>query len=98
MMLRHDEPRRAEIELKKLEELEKKRAVGTNVYATEDLRALLLEKTGKTDESISLIRAIVGRRGARPDGAVVLIAALARAEKLHRGVRPVRADLAEASG
>jgi tetratricopeptide (TPR) repeat protein len=81
LLLRHDDPRRGEAELKKLEELEKKREAGTNAYATEDLRALLLEKTGKKDEAVELIRRTVGRPGAPPEGPVVLIAALARTEK-----------------
>jgi tetratricopeptide (TPR) repeat protein len=81
LLLRHDDTRRAEVELKKLEELENKRQAGTNAYATQDLRALLLEKTGKKEDAIALIRRTVGRPGAPPEGPVVLIAALARAEK-----------------
>ena len=54
--------------MKKLEELEKKREAGTNAYATEDLRALLLERTGKKDEAVALIRRSVGRPGAARGG------------------------------
>ncbi len=84
LLLRHDDPRRAEAELKKLEELEAKRAVGTNAYATEDLRALWLEKIGKKDEAVALIRKTVGRPGTRPEGAVVLIAALAQRRSMSK--------------
>ena len=81
LLLQHGDTRRAEVELKKLEELETRRAVGTNVFGTENLRAMLLEKTGQKDEALALIRKAVGRRGTRPDAVVVLLAALARAEK-----------------
>ena len=81
LLLRHNDTRRAEIELKKLEDLEKKREAGTNAYATEDLRALWLEKIGKKDEAVALIRKTVSRSGFRPEGVVVLTAALARAGK-----------------
>jgi tetratricopeptide (TPR) repeat protein len=81
LLLKHNEMAQADGELKKLEELEKKREVGTNAYGTEDLRALFLEKSDKRDEAIALIRRTVGRPGARPDGALALTAALARAEK-----------------
>ena len=59
LLLRHDEPDRAAAELTKLEELENKRAAGTNAYATEDLRMALLEKTGQKDAAVALMRRIV---------------------------------------
>ena len=93
--------RRAEVELKKLEDLEKKReAGGTNAYATKDLRtASCWKKIGKRKRPSELIRKTVSRSGVRPEGGVVVLtAAAARAGKICRGLQPLRGNMARVAG
>ena len=84
LLVQHGELAQAEVELKNLEELEKKNHAGTSGYGSEELRTALLEKSGKKDEAIDLMRRIAARPGSGPDRKVTLLGALVRADSLRR--------------
>ncbi len=67
--------------IKKLEELEKSYQVGPNHFASVELRARLLEAQGQGDEALKLLRAHVGRAGARPEEGLLVHASLRRQKR-----------------
>jgi tetratricopeptide (TPR) repeat protein len=65
----------------RLEALEKARDLPAGALGSVELRARVLENSGKGDEALELLRNYVKRRGARPEEMLFLIASLGRQKR-----------------
>jgi tetratricopeptide (TPR) repeat protein len=79
--LGHRDLEEAERSIGRLEQLEKSRRLEANALGAVELRAALLEVSGKKDKSLELLRAHVERAGAKPEDVFLLISALRRQGK-----------------
>jgi tetratricopeptide (TPR) repeat protein len=68
--------------LQQLEALEKQHGLSPNQYGTMDLRARLLEASGKGDDALDTVQEFATRPGARPEDRLLVVASLGRQQRL----------------